>query len=280
MASGEALFIAPDAERGLVEPSALLPLQARGKVLGVLVIIGPEGGKFIQSQLALFKSIADQLGVAIENARLYEQAAELAVLSERSRLARDLHDAVTQTLFSASLISEVLPKLWERNPEAGLQKIHELHLLTRGALSEMRTLLLELRPDTLMDVDLGDLYRHLSNAFTGRTRIPVVFTQEGHGLLPQGVKEVFYRVAQESLNNIAKHAGASQVQVRLIVEEEQAEMSIRDDGCGFDRKARSPENLGLKIMHERAEAIHANLKVESAPGIGTHVLLLWRTRKE
>jgi len=111
VASGQPLYVQPDAERGLIEPGALLPLRVRGQVLGALVIVGREGGRFSQGQVALFESIADQLGVAIENARLYEQAEQAAVATERSRLARDLHDAVTQTLFSASLIAEVLPRL-------------------------------------------------------------------------------------------------------------------------------------------------------------------------
>lgn len=207
---------------------------------------------------------------------IMERTREEAASVERGRLARDLHDAVTQTLFSASLIADALPKLWERNPETGRQKLGELRQLMRGALSEMRTLLLELHPDTLVEVDLGDLYQHLTNAFTGRTRIPVASTQEGQSPLPQDVKEVFYRVAQEALNNTAKHAGASQVQVHLIVGEGAAEVSIQDDGCGFDIVAMTPEHMGLKIMRERANAVHAKLNIDSAPGAGTLIQLRWQ----
>ena len=156
IAKGEALYITPAVDRGFVEPGALLPLQVRDRILGVLVIIGAPGQRFGPEQAALFISIADQLGVAVENARLYGQAEQAAIAAERNRLARDLHDAVTQTLFSASLIAEVLPKLWERDPEVGKSKLEELRLLTRGALSEMRTLLLELRPAVLVEMDLGD----------------------------------------------------------------------------------------------------------------------------
>jgi signal transduction histidine kinase len=210
---------------------------------------------------------------------IMERTREEAAFAERGRLARDLHDAVTQTLFSASLIADVLPKLWERNPETGRQKLDELRQLTRGALSEMRTLLLELRPDTLVEVDLGDLYRHLTNAFTGRTRIPVALTQEGQSPLPPDVKEVFYRVAQEALNNIAKHAGASQVQIHLIVHEGDAEVSIQDDGCGFDLVAMTPEHMGLKFMRERVDAVHAKLNIDSAPGAGTQIQMRWQARE-
>jgi PAS domain S-box-containing protein len=208
---------------------------------------------------------------------LMERAREEAASAERGRLARDLHDAVTQTLFSASLIADVLPKLWERNPDTGRQKLGELRQLMRGALSEMRTLLLELRPDTLVEVDLGDLYQHLTNAFAGRTRIPVSFAQDGKSPLPPDVKEVFYRVAQEALNNIAKHAGASQVQVHLIVHDGDAEVIIQDDGCGFDLVAMTPEHMGLKFMRERADAVHAKLNIVSAPGAGTLIQMRWHT---
>jgi len=204
----------------------------------------------------------------------------VAITAERNRLARDLHDAVSQTLFSASLIADVLPKLWDKNPDAGKQKLEELRLLTRGALSEMRTLLLELRPDAFRDVDLGDLYRHLGNAFSARTRIPVNISQDGEAGMPLNVKEVFYRVGQEALNNIGKHAGATKVDIRLYLKDGQTHMEIQDDGCGFDTSTLSAESLGLKIMAERVESIKGKLKIESTVGKGTAIQLSWQAEEE
>jgi signal transduction histidine kinase len=275
-ANAEPLYIEPNKAANLLEPGALLPLQARDQILGVLVIIGASGSVFNKSQLHLFKSIADQLGIAVENASLYEQAEQAAAAQERNRLARDLHDAVSQTLFSASLIADVLPKLWDRNPEAGRQKLDELRMLTRGALSEMRTLLFELRPTSLRDMDLEDLLRHLTNAFTGRTRVPVDLVVDGLVDPSPEIKEVFYRVAQEALNNITKHADASRVSVYLQGQEEQLQLEIRDDGRGFDPREVSSEHLGLGIMRERAETIGARLNVSSRPGQGTHIELIWK----
>jgi signal transduction histidine kinase/predicted hydrocarbon binding protein len=275
-ASGEPLYVTPNDKRGFLEPEALLPLRIRDRILGVLVIIGSGSEPFGLERQALFRSIADQLGVAVENARLYGQAEQAAIASERDRLARDLHDAVTQTLFSASLIADVLPKLWERNPDAGKEKLEELKMLTRGALSEMRTLLLELRPAVLIEMDLEDLIRHLANAFTGRTRIPVKLTLEGQADISPEVKDVFYRVAQEALNNIIKHAGASQVFINLRRQENQVEMLILDNGRGFDPQSISPENLGLGIMHERAASIGARLIIKSQVGEGVSIELLWK----
>lgn len=278
--SGETLYVAPDIDKNLFESGAFLPLQIRSKNLGVLVIIGSQGGEFNQEQLVLFKSIADQLGIAMENARLFENTEDAAIASERNRLARDLHDAVSQTLFSASLIADVLPKLWKSNPEVGEQKLAELSQLTRGALAEMRTLLLELRPTVLIDTDLGDLLRHLTNAFTGRTRLPAKLELDGQIDPPPNVKEVFYRVAQESLNNINKHAEATQISIHLQLAENQAQMEIQDNGLGFDPQTISPENLGLGIMSERAEVIGAQLEIQSAVGAGTRIELLWKDGQE
>ena len=115
------------------------------------------------------------MGIAIENAQLFEKAEAAAIAAERNRLARDLHDAVTQTLFSASMIADVLPIIWDKNPDQGMLRLEELRQLTRGALSEMRTLLVELRPAALVDTDLGDLIGHQVNAFIARTRIPVEY---------------------------------------------------------------------------------------------------------
>lgn len=253
-----------------------MPLIVNDQVFGGLVFYFRARRTFSPEDIQLARTLAGHAALAIDNARLRHQAAEIATLAERSRLARDLHDAVTQTLFSASLIADVLPRLWERSPEVGQQKLEELRMLTRGALSEMRTLLLELRPDTLADVELGDLCRHLANAFSGRTRVPVDFAQDGQAPLPPDVKEAFYRVAQEALNNVAKHANASQVQIDLDAQPGRARVAIRDDGVGFQAGELVAENLGLKIMRERADSIGAQLSIHSQPGAGTRIELTWR----
>ncbi len=272
---GEAKYIAPDIDKGLLEPGALLPIQTRESQLGVLVIIGPEGGFFSESQLALFQSIADQLGVTIKNARLFYQVKQAAIAAERNRLARDLHDAVTQTLFSASMIADVLPRIWERNPVDGRRRLEELRELTRGALSEMRTLLVELRPAALVDTDLGDLIGHQVNAFTARSRLPTSYECNCIQNPPSEIKEAFYRIIQEALNNIAKHAEATQVKVRLNCLPEKAELLVEDNGIGFEPLENNFEGLGLGIMRERARSVNAQLNICSQMQGGTHLKLLW-----
>lgn len=260
--------------------SLAVPLMVQNSVYGAMVFYYVEPQEFTEEQVQLAMAFADQVSLAIENARLRLQAEQNAVLAERGRLARDLHDAVTQTLFTASLISDVLPRLWERNPQLGALKLDELRSLTRGALSEMRTLLIELRPDTFSEVDVGDLCQHLINAFAGRTGIAVKFSQEIQSPLPLEIKEVFYRVAQEALNNIAKHAQATEVSIHLCVKDNWAKVQIQDNGVGFDAADLSAENLGLRIMRERVEEIQAQLVLESIPGKGTRISICWQAEQE
>ena len=229
---------------------------------------------------SLLSSIGKQIGVAMENAHLYEQAEQTAITAERNRLARELHDAVTQTLFSANLIADVIPRIWKRNPEEGLQNLEELRQLTRGALAEMRTLLLEMRPESLERADIKSLLTQLADAFIGRVRIPVYLQIQGDCALTHEVKIVFYRVAQEALNNIAKHSGARQVELHLECQPGQLHLCIKDDGLGFDAGSIPPGHLGIAIMRERASSIGASLKIESQPGQGTTVELDWRSARK
>jgi signal transduction histidine kinase/ligand-binding sensor domain-containing protein len=204
-----------------------------------------------------------------------DEAAREAVIAERTRLARDLHDAVTQTLFSASLIAEVLPDLYTMNPEEGKQSTEELRQLTRGALAEMRTLLLELRPSAVAQAKLEDLVRQLIEAIVGRARLPVQYRAEGQRPIPDDVKIAIYRIAQESLNNVVKYAKAKQVTVDLRQQPMGVRLTVADDGVGFDPAAVGPAHFGQKIMRERAESIGARLSVQSEPGEGTVVTVLW-----
>ncbi len=214
----------------------------------------------------------DELNAA--NERLREKAALDAVAAERTRLARDLHDAVTQTLFSTTLIAEVIPDLWEMNPAEGRRRLEELRQLTRGALAEMRTLLVELRPNALTEVPLTALLRQLTEAMVGRSRIAIHLSAEGERRLPPDVQVGLYRIAQETLNNVVKHARATQAVVTLRLGET-VRLTVADDGAGFDPSAVTADHLGLRIMRERAEALGAKLSIYSEPGEGTQVSVVW-----
>jgi len=257
-----------------------VPLSTKGRKLGFFILGKHEPGQLSPEELSLLSSIGKQVGVAMENARLYEQAELVAITAERSRLARELHDAVTQTLFSASLIADVIPRIWRRDPEEGLQNLEELRQLTRGALAEMRTLLLEMRPESLERSNVKSLLTQLADAFIGRVRVPVSLVIQGDCEVSHEVKIVFYRVAQEALNNIAKHSGARQVELCLECRPGQMNLLIKDDGLGFESDSIQPGHMGISIMRERASSIGACLKVESQVGRGTTVELEWRSVRE
>jgi signal transduction histidine kinase len=207
--------------------------------------------------------------------QLLTQAQEEAIITERGRLARDLHDAVTQTIYSASLIAEVLPTVWERSPEEGQRNLVKLRQLVRGALAEMRTLLFELRPASLKAADLTTLLRQLGDALTVRTRIPVTYELRETRPPPAEVKVVLYRIAQEAFNNIAKHSEATQVMVELQADSNQVTLTVQDNGCGFDQQDVTDDKLGIQIMTERANEISARLDLNSTPDEGARVSITW-----
>ena len=257
--------------------AASIPLASSGKALGAMFVTHRSQRRFSPQDIELLTSIGLQIGVAMENTQLIGQLKKAAAVEERQRLARELHDAVTQTLFSASLIAEVLPRIMERNPEEGRRRLEELRQLSRGALAEMRTLLMELRPAALVEAPLADLLRQLTEAFSGRARLPIDLSITGDpSALEPDVKIAFYRVAQEALNNVAKHSGATRAGISLEVSPDQVELTIVDNGVGFDPDGVGGDHLGVPIMRERVEAIGATLEIVSQPGQGTSVTATWQ----
>jgi PAS domain S-box-containing protein len=207
--------------------------------------------------------------------RAEAQREQAAVDAERERLSRELHDAVTQTLFSIAAIAEVLPDTWERDPDKARRGLQELQELAQGAVAEMRTLLLAWRPEALLSRDLGELIHQLGDGMAARTRMPVTTTVVGEYPLSAEVKLALYRIAQEALNNVVKHAGANRAIVRLECTGEQVTLSISDNGRGFDPADVPLHHFGLGIMRERALAVGATFAVASEPGRGTEITATW-----
>jgi len=254
-----------------------VPLAIKGRIIGGVGVAHTNRSYFTSHHADLALTVANQAAITLVNAELYQQAQALAALQERQRLAQNLHDAVNQSLFSAGLIAEVLPRLWDRDQAQARQSLEDLRRLTRGAMAEMRALLAELRPSTLTDADLGDLLRLLGNAFTGRTNIPATVTVTGAGILPPEVQVAIYRVCQEALNNIAKHAGASKVEMNLKHDGTAIELGIHDNGQGFDpEQPISSGHYGLSMMRERAEEVGAQLFITSQIGRGSELIIRWK----
>ncbi len=257
-----------------------VPLAVKGRVIGGISIAQAKRDYFTAHHADLALTVANQAAIAMANAELHEQAQILAALQERQNLARNLHDAVNQSLFSAGLIAEVLPRLWEREPDEGRRALEDLRRLNRGALAEMRMLLAELRPAALIDTELGDLIRLLGNALAGRMNIPVEVIVVGQGALPAEVQVAIYRLCQEGLNNIAKHAQADEVEIHLQYDSGAVKLHIRDNGRGFDPEHTPPGHYGLSMMRERAEAVGATLTVVSQPGHGAEIAIHWMETSE
>lgn len=263
------------------------PVLLANTLYGGLAALFRDRSHLTHDEQELLGTFCEQVALAIDNERLREEEKELAVISERNRLARDLHDAVTQTMFSASLIAETLPTLLKDDPQEGLELLQELRQLTRGALAEMRTLLMELRPAVMVDAKLSDLLRQLAEAVTGKKGVVVQFNATEITPLPEDVHICLYRIAQEALANVVKHSRANRIAVVLVeqrpVDENhcrQVILEVCDNGRGFDQHRIPPDHFGLKNMRERAQVAGALLDVISSPGAGTTVRAIWTGKGE
>ena len=202
---------------------------------------------------------------------LRRQAGELAAGEERAHLARELHDSVTQALFSMTLVSRSVELLLDRDPDAARAQLAQLRDLQREALAEMRALIFELRPGNLEQDGLTRALRTHTAALQGRIGLPVVVESTLDERLPLPIEEVLYRISQEALHNVVKHAGARQVRLELGRIASGVRLRIADDGKGFDPSRVPDGHLGLAGMRARAEKIGARFSVKSEPGQGTTI---------
>jgi signal transduction histidine kinase len=267
-----------DRSRGRSDCRACLavPLVVRDDVFGVIALYYSAATTFDDHEVGLAASFGDQAALAIENARLREQMERSAVAAERSRLARELHDSVTQSLFAASLTAEALVQDSDPASDRARQGLRDVQRLTRGALAEMRTLLLEMRPGALAQSSLDDLLAHVVQAAEARTRTSIALTVDDDlRPLPADVTIALYRIAQEATNNMVRHAHARRAWMTLTHSDEAVRLAVGDDGEGFDRASVGAEQLGLRIMRERAEAVGAHLEITGEVGGGTLVHVVW-----
>lgn len=264
-----------------IDALLIVPLRSRGEIIGMLGILRDETGTtFDAADISLAETIGGYVAGAIENDQLKQQLAETAVAEERSRIARELHDSVTQNLYTVATISDAIPDLWDTHPDETREALENLRRLSRGALAEMRILLLELRPSALLEKPLGQLLQQLSESVEGRSRIQVTTTITGNQSFPDHVQIALYRIAQEALNNVIKHSEATQVTIGLYQIAGTATLSVRDNGVGFDVKTAVNSGFGLENMQERAQQINAKLSVESMPEKGTEISIIWQTADE
>ncbi|MBN1979052.1 MAG: PAS domain-containing protein [Anaerolineae bacterium] len=250
-----------------------VPLVVKDALYGGMVFYYREQHELSEEEFRLGMMLGDQAALAIENSRLRAQAELVAVVKERERLARELHDSVTQSLYSVTLLSEAGRQLAEVGDLARIGGyLARLGEISQQALREMRLLVYELRPLVLRREGLVGALQQRLDAVEKRAGVDARLLVEGEVDLPSSVEEALYRIAQEALNNALKHAGASNVTVCVSGRDDRVELEVVDDGAGFDPSAAGKDGgLGLTSMRERAEKAGGVLDIISAPGQGTKV---------
>jgi GAF domain-containing protein len=248
-----------------------VPLSAKGNVFGILTTSMNEPDYFTDEHARLIGAFANQAAVAIENARLYEEAQQTASLEERQRLARELHDSVSQALYGIALGARTARTLLDRDPAKATEPVEYVLSLAEAGLTEMRALIFELRPESLESEGLVAAVQRHAAAVEARHGLQVTCHECQEPDAPLPVKEAAYRIVQEALTNTVKHAGANQVTVTIESVPGKVMLSVTDDGAGFDPAGEFPGHLGLKSMRERALKLGGDLVIESEPGKGTRV---------
>lgn len=244
-----------------------VPLLSRNETQGVLFVASPKKGDFDEPDVEIMKAVVDHIGLAIENARLYAQRREIARMEERNRLARDLHDSVSQTLFSLTMTARGAASMFVGSNQAAEGALQDIQTLAQDALREMRSLILQMRPAGLEQGLLTALQRYgegLGLTVNGQL--------EGLHQIPRAVEEALWRIGQESLNNVSKHADTKQVSILLRITAEEASLQVSDNGRGFAAgDSTCSESVGLIGMRERIEMLNGTLSVHSVPGEGTRI---------
>ena len=252
----------------------LLPLVAKGELIGILVFTQSQPDAYPASARTLSQAYANQVSIAIHNAQLYRQAGDSATLEERNRLARDLHDSLAQALYSISLFITATSKALETNKPKVVEKhLEELARLTKDAISDMRLMIFELRPPILDKVGLVAALQSRLDAVESRAGFQASFHSDAEIQLTPEMDVELYRIAQEALNNVLKHAHANRVSVKISCENGSVFLIIEDDGVGFDLPSIEDGGQGFRNMRERAARIGACCLIESLPGQGTKITI-------
>jgi signal transduction histidine kinase len=264
------------AEREATRSELCVPIMANGRVLGLINVESPQYAGFGDQDVAILETVADVLAGALENARLYRRAQAAAVLEERNRLARELHDSVSQQLFSMTLTAPAARAQLEKNPQRAAAQLERLQETATAALAEMRALIFQLRPPALRDQGLVAALQQHAQALSRREGLAIALSVVGDDRLARGLEQPLFRIVQEALNNVVKHAGAHTVTVALEFSAERVLVRVSDDGQGFDLAAPPSgqgRHLGMISMRERAAEIGGTMELRSMIGGGTEVIV-------
>lgn len=248
-----------------------LPLIVRGELVGALSVSSGVAGYFDSERIEMAFAFANHAAVAIESSRTREEAINAAALAERTRLARELHDSVSQALYGMVLTTRTALELIERDPPMARDSVRYTLELADAALSEMRALIFELRPESLKEDGLLTAFRKQAAALTARHKIDLDMDLcEEEPALPIEVKEALYRITMEAIQNTIRHAGACKLHIAMTCNDSMS-LTIEDNGCGFDLHGNQPGHFGLQTMRERALAVGGAVNIVSGPRCGTRV---------
>jgi PAS domain S-box-containing protein len=252
----------------------IVPLVSKGRTLGVLNLGYPQGQQPGEDERVFLGAVANQAAVAVENTRLFTEARDKAALEERQKLARELHDSVSQALYGIALGAKTARTLLDQDPDQASDPLDYVLSLADAGMAEMRSLIFELRPESLETEGLVAALAKQAAALRARHEIEVEATLCEEPETSLSAKEAVYRIAQEALHNIVKHARASNVEIKMVCTPERVTLEISDDGLGFDAQGDFPGHLGLRSMRERASRLGGTLEIESTPSRGTRIRAL------
>lgn len=260
-------------QNSLTRSELTVPITVKGRTIGVLDAQSEQLNDFDQTDVEMLQALANQAGIALENVRLHERAKHVAVLEERQRLARDLHDSVTQSLYGINLYAQAATgHLALAELDRVQQYLNDIQQTAQESLTEMRLLIYELRPPVLEQEGLVAALQNRLFSVENRAELKSNLKSNLQARLPPGVEEGLYRIAHEALNNILKHAHAKSVAVSILKDKQTVTMEISDDGKGFDIATACREGcLGIASMRDRAAAHGWRFNLESSPGTGTRV---------
>jgi signal transduction histidine kinase len=249
-----------------------VPMKVKDRVIGILTLDSAKPHHFNARHAELLMAVAQQAALALENARLYNEAAKSAAQAERSRLARDLHDSVSQAIYGIVLASRTLEKLADPADLRMAAPLQHILSLSDAAMAEIRALIFELRPESLEREGILSALRKQADAIRARYGIAVEITLcEAEPDVPLAIKEACYRIAQEAMHNTVKHARARHLWLSLACDHIAGTLEVRDDGVGFDVRKACPSQMGMGTMRERAQSVGGRLEIESKSGEGTVV---------
>jgi ligand-binding sensor domain-containing protein/signal transduction histidine kinase len=249
-----------------------LPIIVDSKIVGVFNIAFTQPNLISDDTARLFSALTNRASISIANMELFEQTKDLAVMEERNRLARDLHDSAKQKAFAALAQLGTARGILNGNGSSVALHLNEAENLVSDVIQELTFLVQEIYPIALQEKGLPTILREYAFEWENRNEIKLNLVMQNERRLPLGIEQAIYRITQESLANVARHSKAGRVDISLMYNDDSVQLSLSDDGCGFDLNLKG-HGLGLRSIRERVSSVHGTVQFQSAPGAGTKIMV-------